>query len=1193
MAEYPTISQLLSPIIEREDDEAARNAWFALYGMSRSERIRLLQLELATEGPGREIVAEFLYGYGHWHPEDSLEIVSPLDQGGNEFGWQIVAICLARAVPLVSGEDTNPFERIPQGSVIVMEPLGFNAAYDLIYQCLCEFSDELCLELANSIVCVPSIQLLQLLVDLLTEPRCNEDARLIACLAIKTIAEPISATVDRREWGDCAERLAEIVSNKSLDSNLRSELAYVFEQLPIQSGADAVQRIIDETEQTGFGSYYLPSFRRLKIKIDDALPRSDERPVKRADPGEIAAGLLQRARSTVQQLWDPTVEAYAHGGEFVGATETKVIHFSNEVVDLCLGMIAPCHEDDPELCDRYVTALAHAAAMNGPVDAARRAIVTGVDRARARDRPKMLLEILQLAPPYFGRVKDDETSAAIFDLGADGIAAGNSAHRQGNRDLAHGLFSAVLALAEGLEPEVEAAALGSLGILHSESGDHSAALECTQRAKELLLPLGPSENLATSYMEIANAQITRQDWQAADRTLDEAIAIAEPLETETNLTCLPHCLMTKIEVGLNTPGTDSEHLMQIFDQAYSLSLRRNDYQLQHSLLQQKARIQRGLTFDDRLQKAYATIRAGQEDDLWAAINTALDEAREIESRARAMEFSTGSTSLWGFALRYYIEAYIRLSYAEEMEVLCNSGAGVEVSNLVHERMAITDRIVALLIADDDVNWAFEFADRTKSRSMLRFCVLARQDVLELAKNAGASNKLLERIRKSAQALADRAHQEPLHGSPDERDLHLSLQELQGQLPPEFRRTFGIGEAGAEYDALIKEKREWKEFTGNGPPPAGRTGHLQNRILPNLAKRLSGDERLVQYYLYEEGGHAFVVDPAGGVRCVPISIDDDRLKSLIDIVTTDPQVASGSGSSDAQFVDWTAALTELYAALIEPLTPCIEQDDRMLLGSSGGVRKLYIIPHGVLCNLPFGILFDGTQQRYLIQDFELAIVPSGSIFNMLQHDKGTISDSASISIMADPKTSLPRLPEATREAGVLISSLSPSVIVANHLTDTNLTRDAFASCCEDADIVHFAGHVVFDEDSPGHSYIPLSAKDARPNSEDRLTCADMMASIRMRANLFVLNGCYSGKSDSRRPDEILGFLRASLICGAQNVLYTLWPLPDSDETVSITRRFYDALLSDGLDTSKALREAVLPFTDKHPWLWGGLCHCGVS
>ena len=309
------------------------------------------------------------------------------------------------------------------------------------------------------------------------------------------------------------------------------------------------------------------------------------------EPERVAGAIFQFAVNPDVDLWGNAAQGFAHGGEFLDGGKRKELRYTNEVVDFCLGIIDPCHEDDPELCDRYVYLLAAATCYNGPATAAYRCLDVAAERAADRNQPEILLKLLELLTPLFENLSDENAKLDLYNIGAAAISAGTVARLDGNLDLARQIFLRIVALVDDEVPDVRAAAYGSLGTLHSMSGKTWEALQCLHNAERLLKPLGPSENLATTFLEIANVLIQTKEWERAKQYLEDAIEIVEPLESDLNLTCYPHCLSGLIVTGLMTGLADYDELLTWYDIAHDRALSRNDHKLQSILRHQFEDIQ--------------------------------------------------------------------------------------------------------------------------------------------------------------------------------------------------------------------------------------------------------------------------------------------------------------------------------------------------------------------------------------------------------------------------------------------------------------------------------------------------------------------------------------------------------------------------------------------------------------------------
>ena len=113
------------------------------------------------------------------------------------------------------------------------------------------------------------------------------------------------------------------------------------------------------------------------------------------------------------------------------------------------------------------------------------------------------------------------------------------------------------------------------------------------------------------------------------------------------------------------------------------------------------------------------------------------------------------------------------------------------------------------------------------------------------------------------------------------------------------------------------------------------------------------------------------------------------------------------------------------------------------------------------------------------------------------------------------------------------------------------------------------------------------------SEFLMTAADLL-SVKMKAKLVVISSCYSrDKAGIATSDGVISLSRALLAAGAQCVLLSLWPVPDTAVKL-IMKAFYSSLLQ-GARASKALSEAMMAVQTtkyfQHPANWAGFVLIG--
>ena len=226
---------------------------------------------------------------------------------------------------------------------------------------------------------------------------------------------------------------------------------------------------------------------------------------------------------------------------------------------------------------------------------------------------------------------------------------------------------------------------------------------------------------------------------------------------------------------------------------------------------------------------------------------------------------------------------------------------------------------------------------------------------------------------------------------------------------------------------------------------------------------------------------------------------------------------------------------------------------------------------------------------------------------------------------------PELPRSAREAENMAEILqTPS---QNVLIGEKATKSAVLSQLTQAECIHFACHISWQlsaivlspgefvesnnsDNSPNHEVtknkrFSTIEEEAEENTESTSTTADMPAlsdflltaaeilSCRLSAKLVVLSCGHFTSDDEdqanslKSSDGLMALVKAILAAGAQSVLVTLWPVPDS-ATNLVMKPFYSALLQ-GTRLSRALSDALITVQNTkhfaHPANWAGFALIG--
>ena len=293
---------------------------------------------------------------------------------------------------------------------------------------------------------------------------------------------------------------------------------------------------------------------------------------------------------------------------------------------------------------------------------------------------------------------------------------------------------------------------------------------------------------------------------------------------------------------------------------------------------------------------------------------------------------------------------------------------------------------------------------------------------------------------------------------------------------------------------------------------------------------------------------------------------------------------------------------------------------------------------------------GASNEYLCERFSLLVVPSLTALRanqrsaraaMLAANKNSDqqqsqgSNNMSALVVGNPR--IPScvteqwgwgdIPYAEQEAAMVAEMLQASA-----LTGTQANKESVLQKISSAECVHLATHVswklsaivlspgeVLDSQASkagnsrffqsGQSNGSEGSQDAcdeegselsstlelPPMSEFLLTASDLLT-LRLSARLVVVSSSHTRDHHGwASADGVIGLTRALLAAGAQCVLVSLWPVPDT-ATKILLRAFYSALLQ-GSRVSKALTEAMQTVQHTkhfaHPANWAGFLLVGAD
>jgi len=295
--------------------------------------------------------------------------------------------------------------------------------------------------------------------------------------------------------------------------------------------------------------------------------------------------------------------------------------------------------------------------------------------------------------------------------------------------------------------------------------------------------------------------------------------------------------------------------------------------------------------------------------------------------------------------------------------------------------------------------------------------------------------------------------------------------------------------------------------------------------------------------------------------------------------------------------------ELYAVLIKP-------------GIDNTINNLIIIPDDILNYLPFETLVsDLNKHRWLIQDFQIAYVPSITALNEISERKKNKATTPKLDILAfgdpyygeheneqdgnDIKNSdnefgnglgLKRLKYSSDEIEK-IENLFPASKITTFTRTEASEKVLKIKKLDDYKIIHFAAHSMINNTRPDHSYIALSVEE----NEDGILYASEIFNLALNSDLVTLSACQTGLGKLVRGEGIEGINRAFFYAGTSSVLMSLWPVNDQ-ATSQLMERFYTHLNKKN-SIMNSLREAKLELINSaelsHPFYWAGFIVSGKA
>ena len=680
----------------------------------------------------------------------------------------------------------------------------------------------------------------------------------------------------------------------------------------------------------------------------------------------------------------------------------------------------------------------------------------------------------------------------------------------------------------------QAKAFNNIGVNYAKLNDFSKALEFHLQALALRSLENDRDGRATSLNNIANCYARLGDKQKALEYYTQAVALQRSVQNDRQLATT----LRNVGVFHREEGQIGKAL-EYLNEARTLSAKVRDRDTEASVLFETA-----------------TIELGRGDLLSARklIEEAIAQSESVRINLKSQSFRTS-----------YL-ASVRKYYEFEIEVLMR----------LHQQRP-NDGFAAAAIA---------VSEKSRARSLLELLREARAQIEQ-----GVDPSLIEREGHLRRLIAEAAERQTrlLSGKYTDEQALAASKEIDGLTAEYDQVQARIRQSSPRYASLVE------------PAPLG-VAEIQKRVLDQ-------NTLLLEYALGEQKSFVWVVahDSVKSFELPGRAAIEQGAKRFYQLLTERGAAVPNETLAQRQQrlahvdTDYPQAAASLSRMLLAPVAAEL------------GQKRLLIVAEGVLQYVPFAALpLNGDAP--LIVDHEIVNLPSASVLAMLREEFGNRKPaSKSVAVIADPVFTAndPRLATAVKtavkESPFLDAQRSAAESGVNDLARLRFSRQeadeitrlagetrnlkavdfaANRSTATDArlgdyQIVHFATHGLINNQHPDLSGVVLSLVDEQGRPQNGFLRLYDIYNLKLNADLVVLSACQTALGKEIKGEGLVGLTRGFMYAGAPRVVATLWRIDDR-ATADMMRRFYHAMLTDGLRPAAALRAAQLSMLRDRRW-----------
>ncbi|CAH1132763.1 unnamed protein product [Ceutorhynchus assimilis] len=754
-------------------------------------------------------------------------------------------------------------------------------------------------------------------------------------------------------------------------------------------------------------------------------------------------------------------------------------------------------------------------------------------------------------------------------------------------------------------PEAKAAAYGELGQLHGTLGNLEQAVSCLEHQKSIARELNDRIMESEALCGLGNVYHQMGEYSTALKYHQNDLEIAEQLD-------MPNFQSR----ACGNIGNVYEALGNL-DQAVR-------YQEQHLSI--------AMSTNDQIAKALAYSSLGRVHQLFGNRTQAIayltqglciaealgrrDEEAKIRNRLGLALYANGDLE----GAQKQLESATQLLESIRREIRNSSEYKLSLFELQSSSYQVLQKVLVTLNRCDD---ALVTAERGRNRAFVDL-LLERQGLEQKPKNKNSSILGINTLDQ-LKDIVNRQRAAAIYYSIAAGFLYAWL-----ILPNKGVVKF--------HSAYLMENQESLENSDNTDPVPSGTGLLEklvNAVRDSLGMELSPCTRIAEDQYVDDN----MSERTGFLRMVNrhhlMNSSNYSLSSLFSLGSVGGSVASLQGStrssSSAQGStritkrqNWKgpSCLHALYTLLLQPFEEFLPTQ---VTNSKNGAnkRELILVLEGDLYLVPFPVLRSANENSdYLCERFSLLVVPNLTSLKSGRTRKQDTDQTVRSLIVGNPKLPLAitdhygwkDIPQAEQEATMVAELLQSQVLLGS-----NATKEQIFNQMQEAECIHFATHVSWKlsslvlsptevlEQSPTkrlymtdgleedeHTDVSITT-ELPPLSEFLLSAADIL-SMKLSARLVVVSSSHTRDQQGwATSDGLVALVRALLAAGAQAVLVSLWPVPDTAAKI-LLRAFYSAMLQ-GTRAAKALSEAMQTVQHTkhfaHPANWAGFVLIGLN